>query len=73
MTTLDESLKGKRIELVYCDDPYTELKAGDKGTVEFILRQCDHGICEDQLFVNWDNGSSLMLLLGRDKFKILGD
>jgi len=73
MTTLDESLKGKRIELVYCNDPHTELKVGDKGTVEFILRQSDHRICEDQLFVDWDNGSSLILLMGKDRFKILGD
>jgi len=73
MTEVDESMKGKRIELISCDDPYTELKTGDRGTIEFILRQSDHRICEDQLSVNWDNGSSLMLLIGKDRYKILGD
>jgi len=28
--------KGTRVELIKMDDPYTTLKAGDKGTVAFI-------------------------------------
>ena len=29
---LDENDKGRRVELVSTDDPYTKLKPGDKGT-----------------------------------------
>lgn len=66
----DESLKGKRIELVYTDDEYTNLKPGDQGTIEFVIPSKSE-VIETQISVNWDNGSGLMLLQGRDKYKIL--
>ena len=28
--------KGTRVELVFMDDPYSRLKPGDRGTVEFV-------------------------------------
>ncbi len=28
--------KGTKVELVYMDDPYTKLTAGDKGTVKYV-------------------------------------
>lgn len=68
---IDKSQKGKRVELVRCDDPYTELKPGDKGTIQFMLVQSDPRICENQLCVDWDNGSSLMLLQGKDSWRII--
>ena len=51
--------KGTRVELIKMDDPYTTLKAGDKGTVSFID---DLGT----IHVNWDKGSSLGIVYGED-------
>ncbi len=53
--------KGSRVELVRMDDPYTTLKAGDKGTVAFIDDLAT-------IHVNWDKGSSLGLVYGEDLF-----
>lgn len=50
----DKSLKGRRIRLERCTDPYTKLQPGLEGTVAFVD---DVGT----LFVNWDNGSTLGL------------
>jgi len=53
------ALAGKRVRLVSCTDPYTELKEGDEGVVDYID---DIGT----VFVKWDNGSSLGLIKGED-------
>lgn len=50
---------GTRVELISMDDPYTNLKAGDQGTVSAID---DIGT----VFVAWDKGSSLGLVYGED-------
>jgi len=50
----NNELKGKRIELVRCNDPYTKLKPGPQGTVVFVD---DLGT----VHVNWDNGATLGL------------
>lgn len=49
------ALVGKRVRLQYTNDPYTELRAGDEGTVDHID---DAGT----VFVAWDNGSKLGLV-----------
>ena len=59
-----EDLKGKRVELLSTTDPYTTLKPGDKGTIEFVD---DLGT----VHISWDNGSKLGLVPGEDQFKIL--
>lgn len=60
LKTLKEKFpKGTRIELIKMDDPYSTLKAGDKGTVDFID---DIGT----IHVSWDKGSSLGLIYGED-------
>lgn len=65
----DFKLEGRRIELVEkLNDPFIDLKPGDKGTIEYVIR--NHGFVEDQIVVKWDNGSNLMLLMGTDKYKI---
>ena len=63
---MKNQLEGKRIELVSTSDPYTNLKAGDRGTVEFID---DMGT----IHVAWDNGSMLGLVPGEDQYIILND
>ena len=53
--------KGCRIKLIYMNDPYA-LPSGLKGNVDFID---DMG----QIHMKWDNGSSLALIHGVDKFE----
>jgi len=57
-------LTGKQVKLISMDDPYTKLKNGDKGIIIFVD---DIG----QIHVQWDNGSSLALIPGEDKYEIL--
>ena len=55
--------KGTRIVLISMDDPYTKLKPGDKGTVQFVD---DAG----QLQMKCDSGSTLALIPGEDSFRV---
>lgn len=57
--------KGTRVELVLMNDPYTKLKPGDLGTVDFID---DTGT----LFCLWDNGSTLGVVYGEDEILLVG-
>jgi hypothetical protein len=59
-------LIGKRIQLLKTDDPYTNLAPFDLGTISHID---DIGT----IFVNWDNGSLLGLIPGRDQYKVIYD
>ena len=54
--------KGTRLELIAMDDPYTTLKTGDRGTVEFVD---DAG----QIGMVWDSGSQLSLIPSVDSFR----
>ena len=63
---MKDQLKGKRIELISTTDPYTELKPGDQGTVDFVD---DTGT----IHVSWDNGSQLGLFPGEDHYILLED
>ena len=55
---------GTKIILSCISDPYTKLKAGSKGTVQFID---DAG----QIHVLWECGLELALIEGTDRFSIL--
>lgn len=57
--------KGSRVELVFTDDPYTDLKPGDKGTVQ--------GSDDFSTWVKWDTGSSLGMVHGVDRFRVITD
>jgi len=67
-TKLDETNKGRRVELVFTDDKYTRLKTGDKGTYQMCLVQPNG---RNQHFIDWDRGSNLMLIEGVDRFKFI--
>ena len=56
--------QGTCVELVRMNDPYSKLKPGDLGTVDFVD---DTGT----LFCIWDNGSTLGVVYGIDKIKRL--
>jgi hypothetical protein len=53
---------GSRIELISMDDPWTNLKPGDLGTVVGVD---DAG----QIMMKWDRGSNLSLIPGEDEFR----
>ena len=55
---------GCRVELVSMNDPYTKLKPGDQGLVEFVD---DIGT----VHIRWDNGSTLGAAYGEDEIKRL--
>lgn len=55
-----------RIRLVRTDDPYTQLKPGDTGTV------IDYMPASGAISVRWDSGSTLSLLEGIDVWEIIG-
>lgn len=57
-------IRGNRVFLIHMDDPYTKLKYGDMGTIDFID---DAG----SIHVKWDNGSNLALLSSHDEFRII--
>ena len=54
--------KGTRVELIQMNDPYTSLKQGDLGTVDYID---DTGT----IFCLWDNGSTLGVAYGEDEIR----
>ena len=56
-------MKGRSITLIHTNDEYTNLKPGDKGTVHHV----DDAL---HVHVNWENGSTLAMIPGVDKFKI---
>ena len=49
---MDLRLQGKRVRLIQINDPYTDLKPGDEGTV-------DHVDDTGTVHVNWDSGATL--------------
>ncbi len=57
---------GTLIELEKMDDPYTSLKAGNRGTVDFVD---DAG----QIHMKWETGSSLAIIPGVDVFRIVSE
>jgi len=56
---------GDRVELIHTDDTMTKLKPGSKGTVTEVDED------QELIWVKWDNGEKLALLIGIDKFKII--
>jgi Domain of unknown function (DUF4314) len=65
MNRLDESLVGRRVVLLSCTDPYTNLQNGDKGEVIYLD---DTGT----VFVKWDKGNILgMVKEAGDSFALL--
>ncbi len=56
--------RGTKVELIRMDDPYSKLKPGDLGTVNFVD---DTGT----IFCSWEKGSSLGVVYGVDAVKKL--
>ena len=64
MKIKQEYSKGTNIELIKMYDYINPVPAGTKGIIDFV----DH---IGTLHVNWENGSSLGLVIGIDEFKII--
>ena len=56
---------GDRIELLEMEDSMTGLQKGNRGTVTKIEDD------QDLIWVDWDNGEKLALLIGIDKFRVV--
>ena len=56
--------KGCRVELIHMDDPYRTMPIGLKGTVSCVD---DTGT----IGVDWDNGSSLGVIYGSDRCRVI--
>lgn len=67
MTVFSYALTGRRVKLLFTDDPFTNLRVNDMGTIQYTL---EHQLMESQLVIDWDNGSKLMLLEGVDMYEI---
>lgn len=60
---LNRENAGRRVELVFTDDPATRLRPGSKGTIRFET--------EDTYAIAWDDGSSLGMIKGVDEIKFI--
>lgn len=69
--SLDRTLAGRRVKLVSVDDPYTDLKPGTEGTVNFVQIMDAFDPPSTVLFVRWDTGSNLSLIEGIDRWELL--
>lgn len=66
-----EKLIGKRIKLLHTTDHYTDLKPGDEGLVVDVSTVKMAPRPFTQIWVKWDQGSNLALVVGEDNFEIL--
>ncbi len=67
MDDYDFSKSGQRIELLHTDDEFTDLKCGSRGIIELIHKH-ESEFMPNQIWVRWDNCSTLMLLEGKDQY-----
>lgn len=65
----DLTLRGRRIVFLFSTDPYTELKQGDRGTVQYERYNDVYGA--DGIHVRWDSGSTLSLIRDHDAWHVL--
>ena len=65
MATKKDIKVGDRVELLEMADSWTKLKPGDKGTIYKIDEN------QELIWVDWDNGENLALLVDVDKFRVI--
>ena len=65
-------LLAKRIELIRTDNPYTDLKPGDRGTVVDVS-DLPYEDKPFKVWVLWDSDPRLTILEGHDDYRIVYD
>ena len=71
---IDRALQGRRVRLDSTSDPLTDLKRGAEGTVRYYRWSHawdDEDAAQGTLVVDWDCGSRLALIEGRDAWVLL--
>jgi hypothetical protein len=63
---------GRRIQLIRTNDPYTDLKPGEKGTVVNVT-ELPYEDTTFKVWVQWDSGSRLGILEGHDDYRMVCD
>jgi len=63
---------GKRIEFMRSDNPYADLKPGEEGTVVDVS-ELPYEDMPFRILVQWDSGSRLPILEGRDDYRVIYD
>lgn len=66
--------KGDKIELIEMPDDPNPIPCGTTGTVKYVSPTLDQGKnAFTQVWVDWDNGSRLMLCVPPDRFRIIDE
>jgi hypothetical protein len=60
---------GQRIELEYMADDPDPIPRGERGTITWVSKSELY----PQIGVAWDNGRTLMLVPGKDQWRVVGD
>jgi hypothetical protein len=63
---------GKRIELIHTDNPFSDLKPGDRGTVVDVS-ELSYEDKPSKVWVLWDSDSRLTILEGQDDYRMVYD
>jgi hypothetical protein len=71
-TAIMPDVIGKRIELIRTNDPYTDLKPGDRGTVVDIT-ELPYEDTPFKVLVQWDDGLRFAILKGHDDYRTVYD
>jgi hypothetical protein len=71
-TAIMPDVIGKRIKLIHTNNPYADLKPGDRGTVVDIT-ELPYEDTPFKVLVQWDNGARLAILEGHDDYKVVYD
>ena len=65
---MDGLIKGARVRLLNMPDDPNPLPEGSEGTVNYVGKFPGEG---QQIGVKWDNGRTLMLIVGVDDFEVI--
>jgi hypothetical protein len=71
-TVIKPDVVGKRIKLIRTNDPYTDLKPGDRGTVVDVS-ELPYEDTPFKVLVQWDSDSRLAILEGHDDYRTVYD
>ena len=63
---------GKRVELIRINNPYADLKPGDRGTVVDVS-ELPYEDKPSKVWVLWDSNSRLTVLEGNDDYRMVYD